>query len=83
MGKVLGALPTLDLLPLVYLLTCVTVVKSSAQANEYSRISPGIFNVSSSNFEVPFCSWSLLLPSPPLLPHRPVVASWLLGVFCL
>lgn len=36
MGKVLGALPALDFLPLVYLLTCVTVVKSSARAAEYS-----------------------------------------------
>lgn len=34
-GKVLGALSTLGFLPLVYLLTCVTVVKSSARADEY------------------------------------------------
>lgn len=36
-----------------------------------SLICPGIFNVFGSDFEVPFCSWALLLPSPPLQPHRP------------
>lgn len=38
MGKVLGALPTLDFLALVCLLTCVRVVRSSAGANEYSDL---------------------------------------------
>lgn len=38
MGKVLGALSTLDFLPLVCLLTCVTVVRSSARANEHSDL---------------------------------------------